>query len=124
MAYTYLIGWSNLAKYYYGVRYSKYADPSDLWITYKTSSKYVKEMADTAGPPDIVQVRKIFETKESAIKWESKVLRRMKVVANPNFLNKWDNNIVPLNLDGPYPFEDPLIQAKVERTFKENMAEK
>ena len=32
--YTYLIGWSNLNKFYYGVRYGKGCHPSDLWVKY------------------------------------------------------------------------------------------
>ena len=29
--YTYLIGWSTLNKYYYGVQFNKKANPDDLW---------------------------------------------------------------------------------------------
>jgi len=32
MAYTYLIGWSKLKKYYYGVRFAKKSNPKDLWV--------------------------------------------------------------------------------------------
>jgi len=119
MAYTYLIGWSKLEKYYYGVRYSKFARPEELWVTYKTSSKYVKEIADEFGPPDLIQIRKIFNNKVDAINWESKVLRRMRVIENSKFINRWDNSMVPININGHYPFEDSVIQAKVERAFKE-----
>lgn len=31
MPYVYLIGWSKESMFYYGVRYSKHADPSDLY---------------------------------------------------------------------------------------------
>ncbi len=59
--YTYIIGWSLYNKYYYGVRYAKNCNPNDLWKTYFTSSKYVKEFRNNHGEPDIIQVRKTFE---------------------------------------------------------------
>jgi len=40
--YTYLIGWTSTNKYYYGVRFAKNCNPSELFITYFTSSKHVK----------------------------------------------------------------------------------
>lgn len=96
MFYTYLLGWSKHNKFYYGVRYSKDADPSELWCKYKTSSKHVKNFAKKNGDPDIVQVRKTFELKEAAIDWENKVLKRMKVVQDTRFLNATDNKAIPI----------------------------
>ena len=58
--YTYLIGWSKLNKYYYGVRYAKNCHPSDLWTKYFTSSKYVKQFREENGEPDIIEIRKTF----------------------------------------------------------------
>lgn len=89
--YTYLLGWSSHKKYYYGVRYAKKCDVSDLMRTYFTSSKYVKDFIKLYGMPDIVQIRKTFKTKEEAMLWEHKVLRRMHVVANEKWINKTDN---------------------------------
>lgn len=88
--YTYLIGWSNLNKWYYGVRFSKDCDPSDLFVTYFTSSKYVKEFIKINGNPDVVEIRKTFDSNESnkARIYEHKVLRRLKVVNRNDFLNK------------------------------------
>ena len=86
--YTYLIGWSDHNKYYYGVRYAKDCHPSDLWSSYFTSSKYVQEFREEYGEPDIVQVRKTFDNKDSAYDWEQKVLLKMKVDERPDFLNK------------------------------------
>lgn len=92
--YTYLIGWSKLNTYYYGVRYAKGCNPSDLWKTYFTSSKYVKEFHKQYGNPDIIQVRKIFKSKEHAILWEHKVLRKLNVINDDRFLNKTDNKSI------------------------------
>ena len=86
--YTYLIGWSHLNKFYYGVRYAQDCHPSDFWNKYFTSSKYVAECREEHGEPDIVQIRKTFDLREQAIDWENKVLTRMKVLHREDFLNK------------------------------------
>lgn len=65
--YTYLIGWSNLNKYYYGVRYKKDCEPNDLWVLYFTSSQEVQEYRAIYGDPDVIQVRKTFKTKEKLL---------------------------------------------------------
>ena len=43
MPFTYLIGWKNLNKYYYGVRYADNSTPSDLWTVYFSSSDIVTD---------------------------------------------------------------------------------
>lgn len=118
LPYTYLIGWTNLDTWYYGVRYSANCHPSDLWVKYKTSSKYVERFVCEHGNPDVIQVRKTFKTKDAALAWEETVLRRLNVVNDPRFLNRWDNNMVPINLSGPFPFEDPHVQIKADHTLK------
>ena len=72
--YTYLIGWSLLNKWYYGVRYAKGCNPNDLWTTYFTSSSKVNDFRKLNGDPDIIQVRKIFNTPFKAKTWEDNVL--------------------------------------------------
>lgn len=90
--YTYLIKHIPTGKVYYGCRYAEGCHPSDLWITYKTSSKYVRELIEQYGAESFhFEVRKIFNDKNSCRMWESKVLRRMKVVSRDDFLNKTDN---------------------------------
>jgi hypothetical protein len=86
--YTYLIGWSQHNLWYYGVRYASICHPNDLWQTYFTSSKYVKESRKLYGEPDIVTVRRVFNDKVTAIQWENKVLRRMNVLRSDNWLNR------------------------------------
>jgi len=90
--YTYLVGWSNLNVWYYGVRWRKLCNPADLWKSYFTSSKYVSEFRLQNGEPDVIQIRKVFTTKEEAKVWEDIVLRRMKLSTRSNFLNKSNNN--------------------------------
>ena len=89
--YTYLIGWTNHNKWYYGVRYAKACDPSDLWTTYFTSSKYVKAFRKKYGEPNVIQVRRVFEDKKKSMLWENKVLKRLKVVDDDKWLNETYN---------------------------------
>ena len=92
--YTYLIGWSKLNIWYYGVRYSKNCDPNDLWKTYFTSSKSVKKFTLENGNPDIIQIRKTFKDKNSAIIWESRVLTKLNVIHKEEWLNKTNNKAI------------------------------
>jgi hypothetical protein len=89
--YVYLIGWKKKNVYYYGVRYAKGCDPSDLFTTYFTSSKHVKRFIKENGNSDIISIRKTFNNVNDAQQWEHKVLRRMNVKERFDFLNKTDN---------------------------------
>ncbi len=60
--YTYLIGWSKLNKWYYGCRCAQHCHPNDLWIKYFTSSLYVRQFRKLHGEPDVIKVRKIFQS--------------------------------------------------------------
>lgn len=89
--YTYLIGWSKHDRWYYGCEYgsiSKTANPQNLWTTYFTSSKYVKDFRCQHGEPDIIQIRKTFNTEENTRNWEKRVLIRLKVVNDRRWLNE------------------------------------
>ena len=85
--YCYLIGWPKHNMYYYGVRTARNCNPSDLFVSYFTSSKQVKRMIKKYGKPDIIQIRKTFKNKEDALIWESKVLRRLNIARRKDFLN-------------------------------------
>lgn len=90
--YTYLIGWYHLNKWYYGCQYAKsvkrIAHPSNLWSKYFTSSKYVHALREKHGEPDVIQIRRTFDTAESCVAWERKVLMKMKVTKDDKWLNK------------------------------------
>lgn len=90
--YTYLIGWSTHKIWYYGARFAKGCNPIDLWNPYKTSSKYVTQFIQLYGDPDIIQVRKTFQTGPEAQLWEERVLRKIDVVRRHDFLNKTHTN--------------------------------
>jgi hypothetical protein len=92
--YTYLIGWSIHNKWYYGVRYAKGCNPSDLWATYFTSSKYVYDFRERYGDPDIIQIRRTFTDSKSARLWEKKVIIKLDVIHKNMWLNE-HNGIAP-----------------------------
>ena len=92
MPYTYLIKHKPSNTFYYGCRFSKKSDPSDLMVTYFTSSKYVKELILRDGVESFqFEIRKVFVDADSCRKWEHKVLRRLRVTKRDDFINKTDN---------------------------------
>lgn len=91
--FTYLIGWKTLDVWYYGVRYGKNCHPSDLWVTYFTSSPRVKTFREKFGDPDIIEIRKTFSTTLAARKWEDKVHHRLNVVKSKKWLNANYGNV-------------------------------
>ena len=86
--YTYLIGWSELDLWYYGVKFGKSADPALFWVNYFTSSKYVKSLREEFGEPDVREIRKTFKSKEAASEWERKVIRRLGAVWSDKWINR------------------------------------
>lgn len=99
--YTYLLGWSSLDRWYYGVRWAKDCHPSELWKSYKTSSKHVHQFAEKNGDPDVIEIRRTFSFSRKARDWEHKVLRRLDVLNNERWLNKTDNSF-PFTNDRSY----------------------
>lgn len=103
--YTYLIGWSNTKRWYYGVRYAKSSKclyetgchPDDLWVTYFTSSNAVKMYVLEHGDPDVIEIRKTFSNEEDAIEWERKVLRKMNVIRDERWLNESNGEAIRTN---------------------------
>ena len=136
--YTYLVGWTEHNKWYYGSETSnkRPANPNNLWKIYFTSSKYVKEFREQYGDPDVIEIRKIFKTKDQARNWEYKVLQRMKVVFADKWLNKTDNRAydrtgtlsteeTKIKLRGRVPWnkgkkmpEDVVTKMKISKTGK------
>lgn len=76
MNFTYRIKWSLLDISYYGVRYSKRATTDSLMTTYFTSSKYVHKFIEENGLPDVVKIRKKFDTMIQAKQWEERVISK------------------------------------------------
>jgi hypothetical protein len=124
---------------YYGVRYAKAAHPSDLWVTYFTSSSYVKDYAAIHGAPDIVQIRKTFvgenRVREAKL-FEHRVLCRLDVASRDDYLNKSNmNSLDTTKLDDPavqarwassmnLVRNDPRVKAKRREVFQQNAVER
>jgi hypothetical protein len=87
--YTYLIKHRPTGKVYYGFRSANKVDPhEDLWKSYFTSSKKVINLIKETGVDSFdFEIRKIFDTKEEAILWETRVLRRCNVLHDDRWLN-------------------------------------
>ena len=88
--YTYLIKHRPTGQVYYGVRSANKVNPQeDLWSKYYTSSPKVQKLIEETGKESFdVEVRKVFETKEQAVAWETKVLRRCKVLHDARWINQ------------------------------------
>lgn len=87
--YTYVITNQLTGIRYYGARWRKGCSPSDLWVSYFTSSKLVHSLIESQGVETwTIEIRKIFDTAEQCIEWEQKVLRRLNIPYNPVWYNQ------------------------------------
>ena len=87
--FTYLVKFKPTGQVYYGSRTKKGCQPSDLWTSYFTRSKTVRQLIEQHGKDAFeVEIRRTFSTKEQAILWEHRVLRRVDAARNPQYLNK------------------------------------
>lgn len=85
--YTYLIGWTEHDKWYYGCQFGKGCHPDNLWVSYFTSSYEVDKMRNEYGDPDVIQIRKTFDSPEKTLLWEERVLQRIAVDKSGKWLN-------------------------------------
>jgi len=91
--YTYVLTHIPSGKKYYGMRCRKNCHPDEFWVKYFTSSKIVKRLIQQDGIYSFdFEIRKTFKTKIEAIVWEHKVLRRLKVHTDVNWLNQCNGN--------------------------------
>lgn len=88
--YTYLIKHRPTGKVYYGVRAANRVEPAqDLWQHYFTSSPKVQQLIEETGRDSFdIEIRRVFETKEQAVTWETRVLRRCKVLQDDRWINQ------------------------------------
>jgi hypothetical protein len=88
--YTYLIKHRPTGKVYYGFRSANKLDPhEDLWKYYFTSSPRVQQLIKETGADSFdVEIRRVFESKEQASAWETRVLRRCNVLKNDQWINQ------------------------------------
>jgi uncharacterized protein YdcH (DUF465 family) len=88
--YTYLIRHRPTGKVYYGFRCANRVEPhDDLWKHYFTSSPGVQKLIEETGVDSFdTEIRQVFETKEQAVNWETRVLHRCKVLHDDRWLNQ------------------------------------
>jgi hypothetical protein len=88
--YTYLIRHRPTNRVYYGMRAANKVDPEqDLWQHYFTSSPGVQQLIEETGPDSFdIEIRRVFATKEQAVAWETRVLRRCKVLHDDRWINQ------------------------------------
>lgn len=110
------------------MRYAKNCNPSDLWVSYFTSSKEVAKIRIESGEPDIIQIRKTFKNPKTAQDWEYKVLTRLDVWNNNRMLNKGTHKLFHKN-DGStskliskntkLAMQDPTLKQHLSKKAKE-----
>lgn len=99
--FTYLIHCTVTNQYYYGSRYGKGCDPSQLWTTYFTSSKVVKQLILEHGKEAFTtKITRVFDTKEEARNWEYRFLCRVQASTKSNWLNQHNGDGDFLNKGG------------------------
>lgn len=87
--FTYYLVHQPSGRKYYGVRYKKNCDPSDIWTVYFSSSPEVHRLIKEDGADSFtVQVRKVFSDVEAAKEWEYRVLQRLKVTGKSEWINR------------------------------------
>lgn len=87
--FTYMLTHLDTGRRYYGARYSRGCQPSDLWTRYFTSSRIVHQLMKAEGKNAFkTEIRRVFPSVEACLEWELKVLRRLHVSTNDHWLNK------------------------------------
>ena len=115
--FTYLIYCKPTGQYYYGSRYGKHCHPSQLWTTYYTSSKVVKQLILEHGEDAFdVKITRIFEQKEHAREWEHRFLCKVKASTNSKWLNQHNGDGEFLNKGGRKLSEEH--RKKLSEAFK------
>lgn len=86
--YTYIVTHTPSGHRYYGSRYSKHCQPSDLWVEYFTSSQKIKDLIAQDGIDAFtVSIRKTFNTVSKCREWESRFLHRIDARSNDTWIN-------------------------------------
>ena len=125
--YTYLIHHTPTNTFYYGVRWKNVrlckTPEEDLWVSYFTRSKKVRQLIQKFGKDSFrYEIRKRFNDVSSARNWETKVLRRMRVLSKPNiWLNRTNNKAI---LNEVHPKGTLGKTWKNQKTTARNLVEK
>lgn len=86
--FVYLLKFLPTGQLYIGSKTSKGSSVNNLWSTYFSSSKVIKALIKEHGKDAFrSEVRKVFETREEALEYEYRLLKRVDAKMNPKFLN-------------------------------------
>lgn len=129
-SYTYLIGWTALDKWYYGVRWGNIKQNKlpneDLWVNYFTSSKYVKEFRKIHGEPDFIKIDKTFDNISDALNYEKHKLLLEDVLNNNRWINKGLGGYINPSImkerfkTGTHHFQKPGFRSKLQQERVKN----
>ena len=87
--FTYCLHHKPTGKRYYGVHWKQNCHPDDLWNIYFSSSTIVKNLIKEYGKESFdFSIRRIFDDPRKAVRWEQRVLRRLKVDKNDEWINR------------------------------------
>lgn len=87
--YSYHLYHKQTGKHYYGIRFAKNCNPSDLWVNYFSSSKVIKAMIIVYGKDSFtITVRKIFNDSAAALLWEHRVLTKLDAASRDDWINR------------------------------------
>lgn len=76
-------------QHYYGIRYRRGCQPTDLWTKYFSSSSLVKKLIEQHGADSFDwQIRKTFNDPISALLWEHRFLTRINAAERSDWLNR------------------------------------
>jgi len=102
--YTYHLYHKTTDRHYYGARYKQGCHPTDLWTSYFSSSTVVHQLIEEYGQDSfVVSVRKMFETAEEAIRWETRFLTKVDAQHNDKWINRHNGRT---NFIGPHQHSD------------------
>ena len=116
MAYFYIIQSLSTGEYYSGCRVSKDAHPSDLFVTYFTSSRQIHKRL-SLGERFLVRKTIEFEVAELASDHERRFLKRVHAKSNPKFINNSETGATILDDDAKRKGQ---LRSSLTRFFKQN----
>lgn len=91
--FTYLLRFKPTGQLYYGSRYSNGCCPEQLWTTYYTSSKVIKQLISKHGKDSFdYKITRIFQNKKEARNWEFRFLSKVNAKRSNLWLNQHNGN--------------------------------
>jgi hypothetical protein len=101
-------------QHYYGIKYRRGCNPSELWVSYFSSSLLVKRLIEQYGVDSFKwQVRKTFADTASAVLWEHRFLTRIDAAGRSDWLNRHNGG---RKFRGP-KFHNDITKQKISKSI-------